>query len=121
MSQLIKTTNQANLTAAWRTGALKKTGTINEIYYEFHGVGIYIEIDSAGVEIDFLPDNQAGGFDSWRIWQFVKDKSHLYPSLASQDEVEIQLATLESMSKVKKVLFTNLYTTTDLFYLNRQA
>jgi hypothetical protein len=102
-------TGQQDLMRAWRDGVLEKTGTYDEVYYEFHGAGIYIETDDASVEIDFLPGRLIGGFDSWRIWQMVKENGAMFPTLTSNEKINNELNALCAQGAITRVSNTNLY------------
>jgi hypothetical protein len=109
IDQLKKTTGKSDLMRAWRSGQLEKSGQIDELIYEFHGVGIYIEKNGYGVEIDFLPEGKVGGFDSWRLWQFVKKSPEKYQGLESQETISRALDAEQEDGSIAKVASTNLY------------
>lgn len=99
---------ETNLMQAWRCGRLAKSGRLLDVYYEFHGGGAYINGEEGEVEIDFCPDGQFGGFDSWRLWQFIRSSNK---HVGFEDEAAVKLALEESLGKgfLVKVPNTNLY------------
>jgi hypothetical protein len=109
VERLCMATGQTNLMKAWKCGAIEKSNFIDGIYYEFHGVGVYIEMDSINIEVDFLPNSQIGGFDSWRLWQMIKDKLCQYPELTSHIAVKDALEALRQEGRIITVEGTHLY------------
>lgn len=102
-----------NLMRAWRDGLLDKSGKIDGVSYEFHGAGIYIEDNDTEIEIDFLPNCELGGFDSWRIWNFIKTSKKYYQGL--NDEFSVKCAIDQEVSNgfLLKFSGTHLYVLSD--------
>ncbi len=101
-------TGEANLMQAWRCGRLTKSGRFLDVYYEFHGGGIYISGKEGEVEIDFCPDGQFYGFDSWRLWQFIKS-SNKYVGFRGEAAVKLALEEGRGKGFLIKIPHTNLY------------
>lgn len=110
VEMLRQATGECLLVNAWRNGIIEKSGTVNEITYEFHGAGVYLEKkDNWSVEIDFLPGEQLGGFDSWRLWQMIKNNFDKYPGLFTHDDVRVGLQQLLAEGSIVETPNSNLY------------
>jgi len=86
----------------WKSEGHKQAGDVSGIEYEFHGVGLYIKSqpDDVEIEIEFGPGGKLGGFDSWRLWQWVKVKPGRYPGLSSHQDVRDALEEMRSTGEV---------------------
>jgi hypothetical protein len=94
VSRLQFVTKQNDLMLAWRTGCLDRIGKIENISYEFHGSGVYIEDENFGVEFDFSPGGEVGGFDSWRLWQMIKSEPDIFKGFLNHADVSDALLGL---------------------------
>lgn len=97
---------------AWREGKIRKSDQINDLSYELHGAGIWIELSGQEVEIDFLPGELTGGFDSWRLFQFVRTRREIYGQISRQ-EIEQGLDSLLKSGVIKTVSNSLLYKLAD--------
>lgn len=82
---------------AWHKGALPKDGRLSDdVEYELHGVGCHIFFPEFDVDFDFAPDNRIDGFDSWRLWKYVRQFEARYPEF--QDKRRLETAFEEMMA-----------------------
>ena len=60
---------------AWRDKSIPKSGKLSEdIDYDFHGVGCYVEFSNHSVDFDFGKNGKYNGFDIWRIASYIDDR-----------------------------------------------
>lgn len=109
VEQLRKATGKEDLMNAWRRGELGRTGSVDGIYYEFHGSGVFFENAEFSIDFDFLPGGAIGGFDSWKLWRLVQDSEKLSSKFSCQEEIQVDLEKAFHSGKIAKVKNTNLY------------
>jgi hypothetical protein len=71
--------------------AISKEGKLDEhLYYKFHGVGVYFEIQdlNISIDVDFGPDERCDGFDLFRIRNFLENFPQKYPELVPEGNLE---------------------------------
>lgn len=84
--------------AAYRTKLIPKSGTIDSITYNFHGIGCYFEYDGGAIDVDFGPNERCDGFDEYRL--------KFYLSQMPQSKKENFYTILEESNFIKE--FKNL-------------
>lgn len=99
--------SQENLLAGRRNGAIPRSGSLEGVEFEFHGVGCRIAEGNSSADFDFLPDGQLGGFDAWRLHVFSEANPGLAPH--SQSEIQGALDVLETNAVVERVSGSSLY------------
>jgi hypothetical protein len=102
-------TGQNDLMRAWREGVIKRSGEEAELSYEFHGSGVYIEAGPVNIDVDFLPGGSLGGFDSWRLWQMIKQNPSFSQAFHTHDQIKSELIKLCEKKQIICVQGTNMY------------
>lgn len=89
----------------WRSDGVSRTGCVNGVEYEFHGSGVYVKIESCGVEIEieFGPGGEVGVFDSWRLWQWVMSNPGKYAGFDDHKVIGQELERLLEHGQLKFV------------------
>jgi hypothetical protein len=116
VEKLREVTGIIDLMRAWKSGDLKQADSFAGIRYEFHGAGIYIEVEAENlkVDVDFLPGGQVGGFDSWRIWQWVQSRPRYYPAFTTHQAVREALQELFACQEISEIEGTSMFCLTPL-------
>lgn len=64
----------ADLVTGRRDKRIPRTGTTPEgLAFSFHGIGCRMSDSILSVDFDFLPSDQLGGFDAWRLHLFADE------------------------------------------------
>ena len=97
-----------------------RTGSIEHcrLSYTFHGVGCRIESEKGCVDFDFGPRGIVGGFDSWRLFQFVKSSKHYDSTEFTRQRLESDLLSLIQSGQV---IASKLEPSPHLLYLANNA
>lgn len=107
--------NPENIIGAYRTTGMPKEGYLEgDIYYNFHGVGCYFELQNTKIDIDFGPGNRCDGFDLYRLEGFHLSRTEKYPELS---EVVLKEAFIE-LTNEGKIYNPKWAPSEHLFYLN---
>ncbi len=85
-----------NLMEGIRERTIPKRGTVDEhgLAFTFHGIGCLVEEPDAKIDFDFGPDGTVGGFDSWRILQFLESCNDYDTKQFTQGSLESDIQTL---------------------------
>jgi len=77
------------------------------IKYAFHGIGCYIETSDIIIDIDFGTNCEVGGFDVWKLWNFVIDNNldKQYDIFKDKDKLQSVLSSLISIDKQDGLYF----------------
>src|SRR3990167_1171725 len=81
--------SQPTLLAGRQSGAIPRSGLLEGLEFDFHGIGCWISENGLSVDFDFLPDGRLGGFDAWRLQVFSQSNPRFGPP---RSESEIQAA-----------------------------
>lgn len=100
---------------ARRINLIPSEGTLVDFMFSFHGGGCYFEFDGGSIDVDFGPDDRCDGFDSQRLFDFIKSSSREYPNFLSQDDIG---KYLNLMLNDKIIVRPNWYPNPHLYYLN---
>jgi hypothetical protein len=76
---------------------IPREGTIEGVFYKFHGSGCYFEYPNNHIDIDFGPNDRCDGFDLFKLKDFlfsIKDRNK-YHSLEDEKKIENQFAVLD--------------------------
>jgi len=79
-----------------RERTIPRRGTVNEheLAFNFHGIGCLIQQPDATVDFDFGPDGRVGGFDSWRLLQFLESCNDYDTEELPQEQLESEIRIL---------------------------
>lgn len=82
--------------------AIRKSGYISKGYkIRPHGIGIEVDIDGLKIDFDFGPNGEFNGFDSWRLFDFLKSNNIESP-IASEEEMENLIEEAKGEGKIEK-------------------
>ena len=89
----------------WRSEGVPRTDSVGGVDYEFHGSGVYIKVQSSGleIEIEFGPGGQEGVFDSWRIWEWVKRNPARYSGFPDHESIKDELFGMFERGQLARV------------------
>jgi len=89
--------DQDTILRAVRLNKIPKEGYLEHgIYYNFHGVGCFLEWPNNRIEIDFGPKNRCDGFDIYKLQVFLYGKETKYAELMQRENLEIAFLSLIS-------------------------
>ncbi|MDA3613487.1 DUF6896 domain-containing protein [Polluticaenibacter yanchengensis] len=100
---------------ARRMNLIPSKGALEELTFSFHGGGCYFEFEGGAIDVDFGPDDRHDGFDSQRLFDFIKSSKKDYSSFLSQEDIEKYLNLL---FENKVIIKPNWYPNPHLYYLN---
>ena len=102
---------------ARREDLIPKEGLLSEgCKFSFHGGGCYFEFENGTIDIDFGPDNRCDGFDSFRLFDFLKtSKSEKYAHLNSEAIIKEEL---DKLLKEKIIIELKTYPNPHLFFVS---
>jgi len=85
-----------NLLEGVRERTIPRRGTVDDfgLAYTFHGIGCLIEMRDAIIDFDFGTDGTAGGFDCWRILQFLDSCNDYNAKHFPQERLESDIQAL---------------------------
>lgn len=110
-------TKGATLLRARRINIIPKEGILAEGYlFSFHGGGCYFKFEGGSIDIDFGPNDRCDGFDSQRLYEFLKS-SQSNKKNSMIDEVSISRMFKYLLEK-KIIINPGWYPNPHLFYLN---
>ncbi|MDJ1481724.1 hypothetical protein QNI16_14585 [Cytophagaceae bacterium YF14B1] len=102
----IKTFEITSPLSAWVAGQIPQMGFIhvNGILssYQFHGIGCRVTIRKQTIDFDYGRDHRTDGFDPWRIFLFLRDKTKDPLSTLSVKELETLFGVLEKNGVIQK-------------------
>lgn len=101
-----------DLDEAYDRLGLDREGVINNIYYSFHGSGVYLKLKSMTIDIDFLPNYAVGGFDASRLITFYEENFDISPNY-DYHIFDLQLKKLEMHGVIRKIKGGHLYVLTE--------
>jgi hypothetical protein len=104
-----------DLLMARRQNLIPKEGKIENLYFNFHGVGCYFETLEDQIDIDFGPNNRNDGFDFMRLRHFLKSRLEKYNELEDENIMKLCFNLLIDKNIILK---PNLEPSSHLFYLN---
>jgi hypothetical protein len=105
-----------DLLRAVRDRKIPKRGSIDDygITFNFHGIGCRIDGKDANIDFDFGPDGTVGGFDSWRLMQFIENSANYDSKMFTQEKLDSDIQDLVTSGVV---LALKLEPSPHLFYL----
>jgi hypothetical protein len=103
-----------DLLSAYWSGKLPKTGQLSRKpgdLYNFHGLGCFFSLDTDRIDVDFLPGENAIGFDGWRLSRFASETLGL--EKVELKDVEEELAQAVSRGELLRKGHLYFLTSTD--------
>ena len=89
-----------DLIAAVLSGKIARRGTVGNLKYEFHGYGCRVVDAGQTLDFEFGAGGEAGGFDAWRIWLYVRERGQ--NEFASLQVVEHQIAAMATQGTIAR-------------------
>jgi hypothetical protein len=79
-----------------RERTIPRRGTVDEhgLTFNFHGIGCLIQQPDAIVDFDFGPNGRIGGFDSWRLLQFLESCNDYDTEQLPKEQLESEIQAL---------------------------
>lgn len=90
----------------WRDRGLPRNGRLAgkpEIYYRFHGVGLYLELDGKTIDFDFGFDGRTGGFNSWWLGQFAEQDPKRFSAFLDHKFLEAMLQEARDAGEIAPI------------------
>jgi hypothetical protein len=105
-----------DLLRAVRDRKIPKNGSIDDydVSFNFHGIGCRVEGKDANIDFDFGPDGMVGGFDSWRLLQFIESCENYDSKDFTHEKLDSDIRALVTSGVV---LAPKLEPSPHLFYL----
>jgi hypothetical protein len=59
----------------WYTKEIERCGRVTRgVKYQLHGIGCRINSSTGSVDFDYGPNGEINGFDTWRLYNFARDR-----------------------------------------------
>ena len=99
----------------WRTKAIKRCGKVTRgVNYELHGIGCLINLSTGSVDFDYGPNGEINGFDTWRLYNFARDRPSKHKKYCNKETIEKEFEEYINLKKIKKMsAISNLYVLAD--------
>ncbi|WP_158826735.1 DUF6896 domain-containing protein [Mucilaginibacter lacusdianchii] len=93
-----------DLLNAWHQRVFPSVGCFGKVMkrYNFHGIGLCVELSDKVVEFDFGPDDRIDGYDAWRLFNFA-DSQEKHKGLWTYKQIDAELKRLEEEQKIIKL------------------
>ncbi len=112
-------TEEEELLRAYRLKLLPKSAEVEDLYYNFHGMGCYFEFDGGTIDVDFGPGGRCDGFDAYRLQSYLRDmpaeKQAYYKSIIDPKAFQREFIYLRRLGVIFKLPGEMVYT--HLYYL----
>lgn len=72
------------------------------IVYRFHGIGLELRIGRRHIDFDFGFDGRAGGFNSWWLLVFAKERPILFPEFQNVENIQAALTKAREAGEIGK-------------------
>jgi uncharacterized protein DUF6896 len=56
----------------WRQANIEQTGTVGDVRYFFHGIGVAVALPDGSVDFDFGHDGRTDGINPWMLGEFAE-------------------------------------------------
>ena len=114
---------------AWRDKNIPKFGQLSQdINYDFHGVGCYVEFPNYSIDFDFGKNGEFNGFDKWRIASYIDERILDYPYYEKQlykyiDDTSLTYKIMDLIEEEFQEYIHNgiFYKKDELFYLSENV
>lgn len=94
----------------WRERGFSRSGRIGGVAYEFHGSGVFIEREGClEVDVEFSSPDCWEGFDSWRLWQWMRINPGRYSGFSNHEDVRNGLAEMFEAGHLVAIRGSHLY------------
>lgn len=93
------------LLAAWNRGDIPQINEVDGQRLYFHGVGLAVQTEKRGIDFDWGPNGELGGFDPSRLAGFStrnKPFKRRTPPGYPQEEIQDALSRLQRQGRIEK-------------------
>jgi hypothetical protein len=90
----------------WRERGLPRKGTLAgkpEIYYRFHGAGLYMKRGGKIIDFNLGFDGRTGGFSSWWLGQFAEQNPKRFSAFLDRNLLEEMLQEARDAGEIATI------------------
>ncbi|WP_322846466.1 DUF6896 domain-containing protein [Pseudomonas sp. B33.4] len=99
----------------WYTKEIERCGRVTRgVKYQLHGIGCRINSSTGSVDFDYGPNGEINGFDTWRLYNFARDRPSKHKKYCDEETIKKELEEYIKLKKIKKMsAMRNLYVWAD--------